>query len=297
MAKHTGSARTISVIIFAMVCIKMSLGQTTFYVDPAFSGSRNGSASKPWQSLSDNVTPSPWSSINAALANGAVTVYFSATGSSTAQIGYGARTDKSSNVLTLDGISLKDANSASPSWTTNVTPSPCNYDAPNCAWASAPKFTITANTPFTGTDNRSNCVGNFVFQGFTVHNTEGQSADLTYTHDLIFQYNDVSRVATGSYGPGIIVGPGQNGPCQSSSGAFSGPDNVTIQYNYVHATWGECIYIGASTSDPPGYGGTDGEYTSSGLTCKNNCPTGANYLVQGNVIESCASWGGQGDGT
>ncbi len=296
MLKKAILTRMISVTIFATLGIQASFSQTTFYVDPAFNGTRTGSASKPWQSLSDNVSPSPWSAINAALASGPVTVYFSATGSSTAQIGYGARTDKSSNVLTLDGISQKNTNSASPSWTTNVTLSPCNYEAANCAWATAAKFTITANTPFTGSDDRANCVGNFVFQGFTVHNTEGQSADLTYTHDLVFQYNDVSRVATGSYGPGIIVGPGQHGPCQNGT-TFSGPDNVTIQYNYVHATWGECIYVGASTSDPPGYGGTDGEYTSSGLTCKNNCPTGANYLIQGNVIESCASWGGQGDGT
>jgi hypothetical protein len=33
------------------------------------------------------------------------------------------------------------------------------------------------------------------------------------------------------------------------------------------------------------------------MTCGTNCPTGANYLIQNNTIESCASWGGQGDGT
>ncbi|MGA6949630.1 MAG: hypothetical protein WBQ40_14915 [Candidatus Sulfotelmatobacter sp.] len=292
MAKHSSLVRTIFVLAFSMVCVKASIAQTSYYVDPAFAGtSRNGSASAPWQSLSDS---GAWPAINTALASGNVTVFFSATGSSTIPVGLGGRTNTSANVLTLDGISQKDTNSASPSWTTNVVPSPCKHDAPGCAWASASKFMITANTPFAGTDSASNCIGYFTLQGFTIHNTEGQTADLTYIHDLTFQYNDASRTATGSYGPGIYIGPGQHGPCHSG-GVFSGPDNVTVQYNYIHATWGECIYDGATTSDPPGY--PLAEYAANGMTCGANCPTGGNHLIQGNTIESCASWGGQGDGT
>ena len=133
-------------------------------------------------------------------------------------------------------------------------------------------------------------------QGFAFHYTEGQSADITYIHDITHQYNEFTRTATGSYGPGVIAGPGQHGPCNASSSNVGGPDNVTIQYNYIHATWGECIYIGASTSDPPGGPGS-AQYSANGMTCGTNCNTGKNYLIAYNTAESCASWGGQGDGT
>jgi len=289
MTKKKNLSRTVSLLLFSVFCVTASVCQTSFYIDPGFAGAgRNGSPSTPWQSLNDSGS---WSAVNSALASANVTVFFSATGSSTSALGLGSRTDTSSHILTLDGISKKNTNSSSPSWTTNVIPSPCKFDAPGCAWASATKFTITATTPVAGSDSATNCKNYFTIQGFTLHNPEGQSADLTYTGNLTFQYNDVSRVATGSYGPGVYIGPGNKGPGCGGSG----PDNVTVQYNHIHNTWGECLYAGATTSDPPG-GPGDPEYISTGLTCGINCPTGANYLIQGNVNESCASWGGQGDG-
>jgi len=303
MAKDTPLARNIWILLL-MLCVGAAVCQaaTTFYVDALYTGgTRNGGASNPWLSLSDN---GAWSAINTALASGPVTVYFSACNpgcsapeTSTSQIALGSRTDTSTNVLTLDGISMYNTNSSAPSWTTNVTPAPCTgwRCAATSPFATANKFQVTSITPIAGNDNVSNCLGYFTVQGFTFRNTEGQSADLTYIHDLTFQYNDLARVATGSYGPGVIVGPSQHGPCQSK-GVDSGPDNVTVQYNYVHQTWGECIYVGASTSDPPG-GPGNAEYIANGMTCGTNCPTGANYMIQGNTLESCASWGGQGDGT
>jgi hypothetical protein len=265
-------AKAISVIVFSILCVNAGSAQTSFYVDPTFTGGgRSGTQSAPWQSLSDS---GAWSAINSALGSGNVTVFFSATASSTVPVGLGSRSDASSHMLTLDGISRKNS---SGSWTTNVNPTPCKYDAPSCSWASAARFTITATTPIAGSDSANNCKNYFTIQGFTFRNTEGQSADLTYTGNLTFQYNDLSRVATGSYGPGVIIGPANQGPGCGGTG----PNNVTLQYNHIHQTWGECLYIGASTPDPPGNG---------------DAHTGDNYLIQGNVNESCASWGGQGDG-
>ena len=275
-------------VLLLFILAGVSQAQTAFYVDANYAGgTRNGSASNPWKSLYDSgANPSPWSAINSALASADVTVYFSARQPSsntpevsTTALGVGNRTNTSSHMLTLDGISQYNTNTGSPSWAANVTPSPCS--GPSCPWFSASKFTIQANTPIAGTDSASNCQGFFTVQGFSFQATEGQSADLTYTHDLTFQYNEVTRIKTGSYGPGLYVGPGNQGACQPISSG--GPDNVSILYNYIHATWGECIYAGASSPDPPGNAG--------------NVNTGKNYLIQGNTIESCASWGGQGDGT
>src|ERR1700734_111178 len=97
-----------------------ALAQSTFYVDPAFTGgSNNGSAAHPWTSLS-----SGWSTINTSLASGAVTVYFSATQSQNVQISLASRTNTSTNVLTLDGASFKNTNETTPSWVTNATFAP-----------------------------------------------------------------------------------------------------------------------------------------------------------------------------
>jgi hypothetical protein len=301
MAKSTNLAKVLSVIVFSVVCITASVAQTSYYVDTLYSGGgNNGSAAHPWTSLS-----SGWSAINSALASGPVTVYFSACNpgctapeTSTSQISLGSRTDTSANMLTLDGISKYNTNSATPSWATNLIPTPCIgwRCAATAPFATAQKFQVTATTPLEGNDNVNNCLGYFTVQGFTFHNAEGQSADVTYIHDLTVQYNEFKRIGVGSYGPGVIAGPGQHGPCNASTSNVGGPDNVTIQYNWVHETWGECIYIGASTSDPPG-GPGNSEYTANGMTCGTACNTGRNYLIQYNTAESCAAWGGQGDGT
>lgn len=328
MLKNRSLTRT-GWVLLLMLCVATGVCQaaTTYYVDANYSGgTHTGSATQPWHSLNDS---GAWSAINSALGNGAVTVYFSARqpGSSSVQIdtnsiNLGSRSDTSSNVLTLDGISQYNSGSAaSPTWSANVTPVPCRvWDVSStCVWFTGAKHAIQAGVPISGSDSPNNCTGNFVVQGFSFQATSGQTADITYIHDLVFQYNEGTRIATGSNGPGVYAGPGQHGPCHSGAarpgGTDSGPDNVTIQYNYIHATWGECIYIGASTSDPAGGSSTSSpggcgscQQTEAGpsgtnLACGNGestpatCNTGANYVIKQNLIESCASWGGQGDGT
>lgn len=294
------------ILIFALFCGRL-WAAGPYYVDPLYtSGGSNGTSTNPWTSLS-----SGWATINTGLASGPVTVYFSATVSDTTAINLGSRTDASTNVLTLDGTSQKNTNETTPAWVTNATPVPCTQlgaTSNTCVWNTAAKYTIQAANPITGNDTFSNCLGYFTVQGFHFKTTEG-SADLTYLHDLTFQYNEVERVALGSYGPGVIAGTGSFGPCHTGAarpgGTDSGPDNVTVQYNYIHATWGECIYVPGSTGDPwsntvrPDRQQT--EATNLNLQCGGQsstaaCPTGANYILKGNSLESCASWGGQGDG-
>lgn len=259
--------------------------------------------------------------------------------------------------VVFDGISMRNSGTATvPVWSSNLgsrTLAPCSdFDlegpsppAATCTYNIVPKFTIQASIPITGPANSNdfaNCIYGFTVQGFAFqgndsegNNTAGQSAELSYIGSLLFQYNEVTRLTHGSNGPGIYAGPGQHGPCHPGTGANarpngtdSGPDNVTIQYNFVHATWGECIYLGASTSDPWTFpctgnncqqyeGGINGTNLACGNGCSSNsgnqspltgicsssgakassCSTGANYIVQGNTIESCAAWGAQGDGT
>jgi hypothetical protein len=294
MGHNTNLARVILVFLLAIFGAKAVFSQTSFYVDPGFAGSpRNGSASAPWQSLNDG---NPWATINASLASGPVTVYFSAQSggqpvSSNATITIN-RTDTGSNVLTLDGISKYNTNESSPNWAVSSSPVPCKPAAgagPNCVWYKAPKFTITGTLPITSNASSTNCYSNITVQGFKLNRTEGQIFNGAYISNLTIQYNEMLATPGGTYGPGLFVGPANNGPCQSG-GTLKGVDNVTVQYNYVHDTYEDCIYDGASTPDPPGY--PSAEYTSLGETCTTACPTGANHLIQYNIIESCSHSGG-----
>jgi hypothetical protein len=295
MAKKTNLARTVSIIIFAVLCGTAGFSQTTYYVDPSFTGGgNNGSASNPWTSLS-----SGWSAINSALAGNNVTVYFSASQSQSSQISLGSRTDTSTHVLTLNGTEMVNTNdgvnNTVTKWVPGVALTPCvGYRcAANGAWIGH-QYTVTASgSALASSNNVNNCQGYYDIRGIKFVSA-GQLAVLTYTHDLTVEYNDFSD-SSGSIGPGIYIGPGQHGPCNSSTSNVGGPDNVTFQYNYTHKTYGECLYIGASTSDPPGYGSS--EYTSNAMTCTSNCNTGAHYRILYNTQEDCAYYGGQGDGT
>ncbi len=305
MAKYTKLARTISVLFFSMVCVTVSIGQTSYYVDPNYNGgTRNGSSTNPWQSLSDG---SAMGTINTALASGPVTVYFNACNTTcTANVVTTTpvtinRTDTSTNLLTLDGISKYNTSETSPSWTTNVTPAPCTgfRCAVTSSWATAFKFQVgTAGSgvddPISSTATYNSCQGYITVQGFRLYRGEDQIANLTYIHDLTVQYVEGSAVKGGSNGPGVYVGPSNYGPCHTGAtrpgGSDSGPDNVTVQYNYIHDTYEDCFYDGASTPDPPGNGGS--EYSSLGLSCGTACSTGANHVIQYNTLESCSDAGG-----
>jgi len=311
MAKVTNLARMSWTVFFLMLCVGTSAAQTatSFYVDPNYVGGlRNGSSTNPWQSLSDggaskNIT----TTINTALGSGPVTVYFSACNTTctantvaTTQVNI-TRTDTGTNVLTLDGISQYNTNESSPSWSPNVTPAPCTgfRCAATAPFATAHKFQVGATgkgvtIPIASNATSLACIGFITVQGFDFVRGEGQIANLTYIHDLTLQYNEASAVPGGSYGPGVYVGPANNGPCHTGAappgGTFSGPDNVTVQYNYIHDTYEDCFYDGAMTPDPPGY--PSAEYSSLNLNCTTQCSTGANHLIQYNTIESCSDAGG-----
>jgi len=295
MTNPTNLARTAVLIVFAIFCGK-AVSQTTFYIDPSFSGAgRNGSAAAPWQSMNDSGASS---AINSALASNNVTVYFSAsqTQSSTLSL---SRTDGSTHVLTLNGTEMVNANdgvnNAVTSWKPGVTLTPCvGYRcAANGAWIGH-QYTVSAGIAISGPNSVNNCIGYFDVRGFKFV-SGGQIAVLTYIHDLTFEYNE-DTVNNGTIGPGVYIGAGQHGPCNASTSTAGGPDNVVMQYNWTHKTYGECIYDGASTSDPPG-GPGNSEYTANGMTCGTNCNTGAHHRILYNTNEDCAYWGGQGDGT
>lgn len=278
-------------LIAIFLLVSAAWAQTTIYVDTqAPAAGANGSPSNPYTSIN-------WSAINTAVASSAVTVYVSAD-STFVGLNLGSSTAATAaHPLVLDGASLINTNHSAPSastWKTNVVLSPCMWDAPGCAWASALKATITGAYPVSGVGTTA-CRDIFTtMQGFSVSASDGQITNVSYTGNVILQYNDLFRLPGGSNGgPGNYMGPANGGPCKTGN-----DDNYSFQFNHVHETYGECLYIGASTPDPV-QSATPNQLTEDPTlgACLPNCQTGANYVIQGNVFENCAAWGGQGDGT
>ena len=94
---------------------------TNFYVDPDWTGVQVGTASQPWRALN----AAAWNSINSALANDAVTIYFSAlkadgvTQQSKVWFVQCRRTDYTAHRLTLDGYTFYNSNETTPNWLAN----------------------------------------------------------------------------------------------------------------------------------------------------------------------------------
>lgn len=345
----------LTIAILSLLC-GVAASQTTYYFDDSYTGGSNaGTQAHPYATYA-----TLWTAINSALtASGPVTVYFPAGKTSTNEMdlsqctnsvckapnstitctGTGRKMSCSisgADLVTFDGITYQNTGSTTvPAWSlTGVTPGTCIEPLPGatnpptytCAQNTASRYTISTSVPITGPTGGSafsNCVYNFQIQGFSFSGTSGQSANLTYVGNLLFQDNEVTRTALGAGGPGAYIGPGQNGPCHTGAarpgGTDSGPDSVVMQFNIVHDEWGETIYSGASTSDPAGApgctscqqheGGTLGSNLSCGNGCAANadsctplaanastCSTGAHYRIIGNTIFGSAAWGGQGDG-
>jgi len=338
-------------LLLAVLLLRAALfAQTTYYIQPAFTGgSNNGTQAHPFTGFgSGGTSPLSWSTINTNLATGSVTVYLAATtpGTNTATVSttgidLSQRTDTSTNVLTIDGESFKDAGTATtPSWVTNFTlppltpcvepiPSATNPPTFTCGQNTSPRYTIQNSSPITGPTGGAapnNCKYYFDIRGISFQeNGGGQGANMTYIGHVTFEFNEVTAISGVTGGPGLYIGPGQNGPCHTGAarpnGTDQGPDAVTSQYNLIHDEWGECTYSGASTGDPfvngaPGNSQQveGGSVSGTNLACGNGCGsgnpsctaasaanaaacgTGDSYFIQYNTEFGCAAWGAQGDG-
>jgi len=108
-----------------LVAAALASPPAAFYVDPSFTGTGDGSERAPWRTLVEDHNPAfagQWAAINRALADGSVTVYFSARQSrrdapeelvGSVRV---ARADRSEHRLTLDGMSVWNTDDAAPRW-------------------------------------------------------------------------------------------------------------------------------------------------------------------------------------
>ena len=113
--------RVAMIIVATALFARVVEAGTNFYVDPDWTGMKSGTQAHPFATLNK----SAWQRINTALANGDVTIYFSAlkadgvTQQSKAWFVQCRRTDYTAHRLTLDGYSFYNSNETTPNWQAN----------------------------------------------------------------------------------------------------------------------------------------------------------------------------------
>jgi len=259
------------------VRVNSGYGQTEFYVDPTSTGSvETGDAATPWKTLieDDPLSYGRWGTINAALAAGPVTIYFSARNADTdsAEEIVGSvrvrRTDKSTNRLTLDGMSRYNINDASPSWV--------DYDG-----ASRMRIRVTSGCCFSigwysslSGDGKLDYV---TLRGFEV---TGSGARITWggsysVLEYIWSHDVTTLGATIQFDSAVTDYP--------ACADLGKSHDITIRNVLVERGRGEGIYIAGTYL-----------YANDG-----GCPdTGNNHndiLIEGNTVRDPGINGGQGD--
>lgn len=265
-----------------IICATMMLSLvaeagTKFYVDSDWTGTKSGTASRPFSTLDT----SAWSTINTALASGDVTVYFSAreAGSDTndyydtagnrtqREIDLNKRTDSSSNRLTFDGKSFYNTSDSSPSWSAYIGSNMCVV-----------RDFCSQNTTRTK-------ISNITIHGFRILCNDTTKAVSISGDNFTLENCDISHGSGSegtSGGPCILINPSANA-AHGGSNSWSDPlNNITIQNNKIHDTNGEGIYVGG--------GGHNMGEVGDGY------PSHSNISILNNEIYNTAVYGGQGDG-
>lgn len=259
--------RGLFAVLLAVACPAAPVAAlTAYYVDPDNAGTRNGGVATPWQSLSDS---GAWTAINSSLASDDVTVYFSArdAGSDideTSAIGiHISRTDTSTHVLTLDGMTKYNTNDGSPSWTDyparTLTATLSDAAVVTGYFYNGSRFYVTNGNPIDTTQVRNSYV---TVQGFKTRPTTNQCVWYWVGYHVTVQHNECFRTDAPGVGPGFyfagmreeVIVDGSGNTCTPASyQSCDGFEYLTIRYNYIHETRGEGIYIGGiGDQDVPG---------------------------------------------
>ena len=262
--------KALAVMLAWLLSATWSEAATNFYVDPNYNGTtRNGSQAAPWKDTELN-----WSTINNALADGDVTIYFScanyagnAEKTSTTPIAI-SRTSTSTYRVTLDGNSYYNASQAAPaSW----SPNPGSYRYK----ISGSSTLIGQGEAYWNTTNPQRAAAKYVtIKGFhLVGSTSGQTGIMIHgmDHSLITQnVLDQCRIF-------------HTYSCVNGSDWNGGVNDVTVSYNTITGPTGnECFYFGGQA---PAAGG-------------DRCSTvwDRDITIEHNTFANCTGGDGDGDG-
>jgi K319L-like, PKD domain/Right handed beta helix region len=257
------------------VSVLNAASQTAFYVDPTYTaGSNDGSQAHPWTTLAVNASSAPWLALNNALASNNVIVFFSArtAGSDVSEIEHNEvniwRTDTSTHRLTLDGMSLYNANDVIPSWLDQNGAARFHID-------------ITSGSLSIGvqTSNSAFPMHYTTIRGFELSGASGRA--LIAGNATVFEYNHVHDVsvtgATVQFQPAVRDYP-------YCTVLFGNLQDITFRSNLVERGAGESFYIA----------GTYTRQADGGCLSWGN--THSDILLEGNTIRDSGPNAGEHDG-
>lgn len=270
----SGSANT-------TVVVSSAASQTAFYVDPTYTGGNNdGSAAHPWTSIhTNNQNNAIWNAINNALATNNVIVYFSSrqAGSDTAEVENREidlwRTDTSTHMFTLDGMSKYNTNDTTGSWVDYSGGNKFNLNViTNASFSSSLAIGVQG-------DQSAFPMNYTTIRGFDTSGDTGRV--LIAGNYATVEYVHVHNLYTN--GANIMLQPplSDSPACAMRFGPLRG---ITIRNNTVDHGWGEGIYLS----------GTYFKATQGGCPDKiGNSHT--DILVEGNTVDQTNSDGGEPD--
>jgi len=224
---------TVVSAVIAVIAVVMAAG-AEFYVDPDFVGQgQDGSPGKPWCSIR---RAEAWQAINRALANGPVTVYFSARQADLDQpqtvreFVECRRSDTSTHRLALDGMSKYNTNDREPAWSDYSGPHVCRITDQKgqraLGWemgsVSSPKQNRVTVRGF-------ECTGPGARVGFA-------GDHVVFEHLYI---HDVTEI-----GPGILVFGTFKGENGQAKRVMDECTDMTIRDCRIENVYGEGMYIG-----------------------------------------------------
>jgi hypothetical protein len=259
------------IVVMILTCLpRIAEAQTTYYLDPDWTGTKSGTQSQPFASIN-----AQWSTINTALASGNVTIYLSArdAGSDTddvlaESVDLTSKTANPTGTLILIGNQFYNTNDSTPSWSAYSGTSKSrvqSIDSQNAGHTKYSKVTI---------------------DGMHILQNSGSKGLTICGDNWTVQNSDIEHGSLGG-SPLVLIVPTADAAHEGSSSYCPASSAITIQNNTIHNSVGELIYVG-------GAGCAINDANLSDTNC-NGKPSHSGITISGNTMYGCGSWASQGD--
>ncbi len=230
-----------SLLFLCLPVIARAQAPVELWADIDYAGTHSGTQAQPFGAIDG----AAWSVINRYLAQGDVTIHFSARDAKTdtddgplGTIDLTLKSEATSNRLVLDGSKYYNTNDSNPNWTTYNSSGDCiprSFAPPHASCSFVNSF-VNQNSSHVKHNNIS-------IAGFRIVSTAGSKGASLCGDNLVLSYNDISANRANG-GPSVLLVPTADGTHEGSNSWCPPSSNIVISHNYVHHTFSEAIYVG-----------------------------------------------------
>ncbi len=230
-----------SLLFLWLPVIARAQAPVELWADIDYTGTHSGTQAQPFGAIDG----AAWSIINGHLAQGDVTIHFSARDAKTdtddgslGTIDLTLKSEATSNRLVLDGSKYYNTNDSSPNWTAYNSSGDCipkSFSPPHASCSFVNSF-VNQNSSHVKHNNIS-------IAGFRIVSNAGSKGASLCGDNLVLSYNDISA-NNANGGPSVLLVPTADGNHEGSNSWCPPSSNIVISHNYVHHTFPEAIYVG-----------------------------------------------------